>query len=441
MSDTRHARPYFPVAGNPRQGGGVGGEKQAGTHFFRFGSGIKQWDKPLVMSQAPHAPTPAGIPAMLLAGVDHEALEHKYAVLKEACTHFLGYPVNLKHDYSELARFLEFSINNVGDPFQHSPIHLNTLEFEREVIECFEWLAGGDPQETWGYVTGGGTEGNMYGLYLARELLPDGMVYFSEETHYSVTKVLRLQHMPNIMLKSQPNGELDYEDLEASLRINRHIPPIIFVNIGTTMKGAIDNLERIRAILEELALTRHYIHADAALHGFGLAFLDDPPPWNFKAGIDSLSISGHKWLGSPIPCGISLVRRHHVERIARSVEYVNLRDTTLTGSRNGLTPMILWHGLRRHGYHGLRTMVADCLATAEHAVRRLCAHGFAAWRNPHSPIVIFPRPPLPLQTRWCLAPKGALTHLVCMPHVTPELIDRFVDEYVAAMNGAPTDVR
>lgn len=375
------------------------------------------------------------VPAMLLEGVDHAALDAKYERLREAGTRFLGYPVNLDHDCSELARFLAFSLNNVGDPFQHSPIELNTLEFEREVIECFEWLAGCEPGEAWGYVTGGGTEGNMYGLYLARELLPDGIVYFSEETHYSVMKVLRLQHMPNIMLKCQPNGELDYEDLAESLRINRHIPPIIFANIGTTMKGAIDNLERIRAILEELALPRHYIHADAALHGFGLAFLDDAPPWNFAAGIDSLSVSGHKWLGSPIPCGVALARRHHVERIARSVEYVNLRDTTIAGSRNGLTPLILWHGLRRHGIEGLRAMVRRCLATADHAVRRLREHGFDAWRNPCSPIVVFPRPPEALRIRWCLAPQGKLSHLVCMGHVTPEMIDRFTGEYRAAMTG------
>jgi histidine decarboxylase len=379
------------------------------------------------------APFARRVPAMLREGIDHAALDAEYARLREACGRFLGYPVNLDHDYSPLARFLEFSLNNVGDPFQHSPIELNSLDFEREVIECFEWLAGCEPGDSWGYVTGGGTEGNMYGLYLARELLPDGMVYFSQETHYSVMKVLRLQHMPNIMLRSLPNGELDYEDLEASLRVNRHIPPIIFANIGTTMKGAIDNLDRIREVLERLALPLHYIHADAALHGFGLAFLDNPPPWNFTAGIDSISISGHKWLGSPIPCGIALAKRHHVERVARSVEYVNLRDTTIAGSRNGLTPLILWYGLRKHGLEGLRALVRRCLETAEHAVAGFRQLGFEAWRNPCSPIVVFPRPPEPLRSRWCLAPQGRLSHLVCMGHVTPQMIDRFLEEYRAAM--------
>lgn len=33
----------------------------------------------------------------------------------------------------------------------------------------------------------------MYGLYVARELLPQGIVYFGEDTHYSVAKILRLR--------------------------------------------------------------------------------------------------------------------------------------------------------------------------------------------------------------------------------------------------------
>lgn len=112
----------------------------------------------------------------------------------------------------------------------------------------------------------------MYGLYVAREIHPEGMVYFGEDTHYSVAKILRLQHMRNIMIKSQPNGELDYEDLHETLRIHRDVPPIIFANIGTTMKGLIDNLQTIRDILDDLAIPESYIHADAALSGMILPF-------------------------------------------------------------------------------------------------------------------------------------------------------------------------
>ena len=61
----------------------------------------------------------------------------------------------------------------------------------------------------------------MYGLYLARELFPDAMFYFSEETHYSVLKNVRVLNARHIMIRRQDNGEIDYDDLEAMIRVNR----------------------------------------------------------------------------------------------------------------------------------------------------------------------------------------------------------------------------
>jgi len=49
-------------------------------------------------------------------------------------------------------------------------------------------------------------------------------------------------HSRNIMLKSHPEGQMDYVDLRETLRIHRDVPPIIFANIGTAMKGAVDDL-------------------------------------------------------------------------------------------------------------------------------------------------------------------------------------------------------
>ena len=127
----------------------------------------------------------------------------------------VGYPVNQDFDYSPLLPFLDYSINNVGDPFHPSNFWGNTHEIEREVIGIFAGLMRLEPESAWGYVTSGGTEGNMYGLYLARELYPNGMFYFSEDTHYSVLKNVRFLNARHIMIRGQENGEIDYEDLEA----------------------------------------------------------------------------------------------------------------------------------------------------------------------------------------------------------------------------------
>ena len=208
----------------------------------------------------------------------------------------------------------------------------------------------------------------MYGLYMGREIFPDGVVYFSQDTHYSVVKILRVLKARNIMIKSQENGEIDYDDLRETIRINRDVPVIFMANIGTTMKGAIDDVGKVREILDDLAVTNSYIHADAALSGMILPFVDDPQPYGFDAGFDSVAVSGHKMIGSPLPCGVALTKSEYVARIARSIEYVGVLDTTLTGSRSALTPLMMWYALRERGFEGYREAVAGCLEVAEYAV-------------------------------------------------------------------------
>ena len=350
---------------------------------------------------------------------------------EEASAYALGYPVNFDFDYEEILPFLQFNANNVGDPFHGTNYRVNSHDFEREVVGKFANLMRLDPEDAWGYVTTGGTEGNMYGLYMARELHPQGVVYFSQDTHYSILKIMQVLNMRNIMIKSQDNGEIDYEDLYETIRINRDVPVIMMANIGTTMKGAVDDLRKMRQILDDLAIRQSYIHSDAALSGMILPFVDDPQPYGFDEGADSLAVSGHKLIGSPIPCGVVLTRKEYVARISRSVEYVGVMDTTIPGSRNAWTPLVLWYALERHGVEGLTEVVAEMLSVAEYAVQRFNDSGIPAWRNHNSVTVVFPRPPREVVSKWQLAPYREIAHLITMPHVTRQLVDQLVDECLA----------
>jgi histidine decarboxylase len=314
-----------------------------------------------------------------LSAEDRQRLDDLYAMIRREAKTFVGYPCTALFDYSPLYRFLSYPVNNVGDPFVPSNFHLNTHPFEREVLGIFQQLTRAPADSFWGYVTSGGTEGNMYGIFLARELYPDGLVYFSEDTHYSVTKILRCLRVRNVMIKSEPDGRIDLEDLRETIKIHRDVPPIVFANVGTTMTGAVDDLEGICGILHDLAIPQHYIHADAALSGMILPFVEDPQPWDFRAGIDSISISGHKMIGSPIPCGVAVADKRNVDRIARRIEYVGTLDTTIAGSRNAVT-------------------------------------------------VVFARPSAELVSMWLLAVQREVAHAITMPHVTRELIDRLVDD-------------
>ncbi|MSR32183.1 MAG: histidine decarboxylase [Gemmataceae bacterium] len=363
-----------------------------------------------------------------LSPLDRYRLSQLLESLQGESQNFIGYPCNSQFDYSPLFPFLSLPLNNLGDPFAPSNYHINTHEMEREVIRFFQELTQAPTDSTWGYVTNGGTEGNLYGIFLARELLGDCMVYFSEDTHYSVTKILRCLHVRNIMIKSKPDGGMDLEDLYETVRIHRDVPPIIFVNIGTTMKGAIDDLAGINQILSDLAIQRHYIHADAALSGMILPFVANPPPWDFAAGIDSISISGHKMIGSPIPCGVVLAKKSHVDRIARGVEYVGTLDTTIMGSRNGITPLFLWYAMKLLGREGFQQTVAGCLQVADYALEKLRQVNRNPWTNPHSITVVFDRPGEEITSRWQLASQNKISHLIAMPHVKKEQIDRLADD-------------
>jgi histidine decarboxylase len=366
-----------------------------------------------------------------LSAHDQILLTNLLEEIKEKTQSFMGYPVSKDFDFSALASFLSYPMNNLGDPFVSSTYGVGSREIEKEVIGFFASLFRADQDDWWGYVTNGGSEGNLYGLYLARELHPKAMVYYSEATHYSVQKNLHLLNMPNIVISTQENGEICYEDLEDTIRMNRHMPVIIMANIGTTMTEARDDIAKVKKILKRLAIKNHYIHADGALSGSYSAFIEPRPAFDFADGADSIAISGHKFFGSPMPCGVVVAKKSNRDRIARSVAYIGSVDTTITGSRNGHSPLFLWYTIKKYGIEGLRERTMHSLEVAAYAEKKLIENGFAAWRNPNTITVNFPDPSISIKKKWQLASEGGNTHIICMPNVQMKDIDLLIAEMLA----------
>lgn len=359
---------------------------------------------------------------------DQKRLDALYNRLVEKSHTFLGYPTNADLHNEELARFLNLTINNVGDPYITSNYGVNTLEFEREVLDFFADLLKISREDYWGYTTNGGTEGNLYGLYVAREKYPNGILYFSEETHYSIFKIANLLNMETRILKNLPNGEMDYEELKRSLVVDR--PALFNLNIGTTMKGAICDVPKVLQIVREKGITDIYIHCDAALFGDMLPYIDGAPQINFTLPIDSIAISGHKFLGAPMPCGVVLCRKSFVELVRKHIEYIGSHDCTISGSRDGLAVLVLWTCIKKYGNSGIKKMVDHCLKMTEYALKKLKEHQFTAWANPYSNIVVIDKPVEALVKKWQLATEGPIAHLVLMPHVQKELIDHFIKDLI-----------
>jgi histidine decarboxylase len=270
-------------------------------------------------------------------------------------------------------------------------------------------------------------------MLLARECFPDGIIYTSQETHYSVFKAARYYRMECKSIPTLPMGEIDYDLLAAAIQENADRPVILNVNIGTTVKGAVDNLDRILRILKQQKISRDrfYIHCDGALFALMMPFIEFAPEISFRKPIDSIAVSGHKMLGCPMPCGVTVSRKEHVTRLEQHIDYLNSVDTTIMGSRNGQAALYLWYSLRKKGVAGIKRDVVHCMATARYLRDKINSIGLSCRLNDLSSTVVLERPMDDnIIKRWQLACEDDIAHVVVMPNVTRFKIDKFIEELV-----------
>lgn len=267
-----------------------------------------------------------------------DALKDYVQQLNEKAAFSIGYPFANDFNYEELYDLFRYPLFNLGDPFMEGNYGVNSFSMERDVIDFFADLFQASPNEYSGYITSGGSESNLYSLYIARELYPNAVVYYSSESHYSIPKSIRLLNIASIEIRAEQTGEIDYEDLTAAMMQNRHLPAIIVANIGTTMTEAKDNVPKIRQTLEKLLIKSNYIHCDAALSGAYLPLLENQSRFDFSNDVDSIACSGHKFIGSPIPCGIVVVKKNNKEHLNQYIPYIKSVDSTITGTGAELVP-------------------------------------------------------------------------------------------------------
>lgn len=354
--------------------------------------------------------------------------------LKERTEHHLGYPYNLTFDLDILKPLQDYAINNLGDPFIESNYGVHSREFEIGVLHWFADLWEIDVNDMWGYITNCGTEGNLHGILVGRENHPDGILICSKESHYSVMKAARMYRMDAKEIPTQTTGEMDYVILREELQkiYPRHV--ILNLNIGTTVKGAVDNIDEVLKVLKEVGYTDEmfYIHCDGALFGMMIPFVKDAPRVTFKKPIGSISVSGHKFIGSPVPCGVVITRAKYIKALSTEVEYLNSRDATIMGSRNGHAAVYLWYNLTLKGRAGFEDDVRLCLENARYMYAQLQHHDVYTMLNELSCTVVFEKPTDEVFIRkWQLACEGPIAHAVIMQNVTKEKIDEFIREFVA----------
>ena len=304
-------------------------------------------------------------------------------------------------------------------------------DLERVVLTTLADWFGAPRDDRWGVVLDASSRAILHALRLGRSRYPDAVGYLSTAAHPCVVDAMDALGLPAVVVAAAASGEMDYGALAAALDPAR--PAIVCATAGTTTTEAIDDTSRIRVVAAARGVTRLHVHLDAALAGVPLAL----SPWRQcvrlgPRGADSLNVSGHKFLSTPVPCGVLLARRQDAERVSSRLSYVAAGNATGACSRDGHASLQLFHVLRHLGADGLAREAERARGVAAYAVARLRAAGVDARRHPWGFTVAFPEPPPAVGARWSLATDAAgVSHLIAMPGVTVATIDAFVADLAA----------
>ncbi len=357
---------------------------------------------------------------------------------------FFGYPVNQQ---SEMRDFYEWylgagmeviNLNNAGDPMTDQPWNMSSQAFEREVIEYFAPYYGFKLDDVWGIVTHSGTDGNNHGIYFGANYLKnkthmEPIVYVSDEAHYSNMRLAHLQNLDMKLIKSDAMGRMIPKELEKALDTSR--PVLIVYAMGSTFKGAIDDMHALNAIIDRhTEIPAVYRHVDAALFGGYLPFTEHRQMVSHEAmRFESIAISGHKFFGIDSPSGLFLCTREVYEGQADfNVTYLNGNMRMINCSRDAVQPLKFWWIIQKVGAARWTQQAAQMLECTAYLKQELDKIGWPAWVNKCSNTVFFRRPPADIVRTYNLAQGydenfgGELAHVVVMQHVTKEKIDKFV---------------
>ncbi|KAF5856371.1 hypothetical protein ETB97_007473 [Aspergillus alliaceus] len=181
------------------------------------------------------------------------------------------------------------------------------------------WIAEqfGLPPSAGGQFVSGASTACLTAFAVARDqrldgaLRQKGIAYISEDTHFCITKALRVIGLLDSQIRTircDPTFQMDTNNLRLAISediANGLKPFLVVATCGTTGTGAIDPLNEIVDIASEHGL---WLHVDAA-YGGSVAFSSKHRSLIDGIGrADSIAWDPHKWLFQTYGCGTILFR-------------------------------------------------------------------------------------------------------------------------------------
>ena len=253
-------------------------------------------------------------------------------------------------------------------------------------------------------------------------------------------------------------------------------PIIVILNYGTTFEGAFDDVkgvgEAIIPILKKnnmysykicyesedsyLSTTRHgfWFHIDGALGASCMPFVEmaqvkgllqnetPAPIFDFHLKfVSSIIFSGYKWVGTTWPCGVFMSRTGLMLLPGDKESVLRTPDVTVSGSRNGLSPILLWTKSCISYDEQVKTVVS-CLNLAQYAKEKLKEVEkevkMDLWisRADTSLAILFRKPNKAIVTKYTLGyvdmsvqgEQRCYAHIYIMPHILKKTIDGLIQD-------------
>ena len=295
----------------------------------------------------PLLPQAEGIdcPEELLANIE-TLLEHSVRMSHQLCLNQLFHRAD---PVCVLGEWLTAALNTSIYTYELSPM---VALLEPKMVELYRPLLGWDAIE--GAFPPGGSTSNLYGLMLARSHAYPGVqqagwvgvaaaagdafrppvTFVSEEGHYSTKKsmgMMGLGYAACVGVSVDARGRMCPTALRVAFRraiAEGKRPMAVVATVGTTLTGAVDALDELRAVCDEeapaaqgtgaptatgdgdaaAARSSVWLHVDACLGG---ALLHSPTQRGALRGIDradSVAINPHKMMGATLQCSLFATR-------------------------------------------------------------------------------------------------------------------------------------
>lgn len=365
----------------------------------------------------------------------------------------LGYPSNRQYAFNINPELFGFKngtlatthLNNIASPF--STINItNSKEFEIELINKLSIFFNFN--DAFGYVTGGGTEGNFAAIwwhrnYLRKTYNVNPVLVCSDASHYSLFKIADQLNIEITIVKSH-KGVIDLDFFESAI-LKLKKPIIMVCTVGSSIYGGIDNIIEIKKLLDTYKNNQFKLHADGAIYGVVVPYLHPFKTLNSIFDlIDSLSFSGHKFLGALSVSGCVLTAKKYIDSLFNNneISYIhNALDVTVTGSRSGLAVIELFSLLDKalqktiEGNTLLYNTWHDCVRLTEWFYQQVLAivedENLVNYNKGQLAIVI-PKPrnnQKMLYQKYGLMPVGECFGIYVFPRITQNKLQLFLDEY------------